>query len=206
LRVCFAQPSHPDRITSFSWFCSMSVSSRAFLYPTLPSGKGPRRPVPERVPFAPFLRAARLLYEGPWVAERYLAVRPPGGGGRGTAVAGTPPLPRRHAPLAPVATNERTEDSIRVYMSQPSFQPSPPLPLPPPPRAPPPRLVDERPDALLLVTRDILLRGTRGRAGITVARPRHALFAPKRQEPSLGVNFAVRIFPASPRIISKFNP
>ena len=27
------------------------------------------------IPFAPFLEAARLLYEGPWVAERYRAVR-----------------------------------------------------------------------------------------------------------------------------------
>ena len=28
-----------------------------------------------RIDFAPFLEAARLLYEGPWVAERYLAIR-----------------------------------------------------------------------------------------------------------------------------------
>jgi allophanate hydrolase len=29
---------------------------------------------PQEIDFAPFLQAARLLYEGPWVAERYLAV------------------------------------------------------------------------------------------------------------------------------------
>ena len=27
------------------------------------------------IDFAPFLETARLLYEGPWVAERYLAIR-----------------------------------------------------------------------------------------------------------------------------------
>ncbi len=31
---------------------------------------------PVEIDFAPFLEAARLLYEGPWVAERYLAARP----------------------------------------------------------------------------------------------------------------------------------
>ncbi len=31
---------------------------------------------PVEIDFAPFLEAARLLYEGPWVAERYLAAEP----------------------------------------------------------------------------------------------------------------------------------
>lgn len=31
--------------------------------------------VPVEIDFAPFLEVARLLYEGPWVAERYLAIR-----------------------------------------------------------------------------------------------------------------------------------
>ena len=31
--------------------------------------------VPVRIDFAPFLEAAHLLYEGPWVAERYAAIR-----------------------------------------------------------------------------------------------------------------------------------
>lgn len=31
---------------------------------------------PVEIDFAPFLEAARLLYEGPWVSERYLAVQP----------------------------------------------------------------------------------------------------------------------------------
>ena len=30
--------------------------------------------VPVEIDFAPFIEAARLLYEGPWVAERYAAV------------------------------------------------------------------------------------------------------------------------------------
>jgi hypothetical protein len=30
---------------------------------------------PVEIDFAPFLEAARLLYEGPWVAERYAAIR-----------------------------------------------------------------------------------------------------------------------------------
>ncbi|MGD9602230.1 MAG: allophanate hydrolase [Gammaproteobacteria bacterium] len=31
--------------------------------------------IPVHVDFAPFIEAARLLYEGPWVAERYVAIR-----------------------------------------------------------------------------------------------------------------------------------
>ena len=37
------------------------------------TGAGQRSAV--EIDFAPFLETARLLYEGPWVAERYVAIR-----------------------------------------------------------------------------------------------------------------------------------
>jgi len=176
-----------------SWLCFISVSSRAFLYPTLPStGRAPGAPSRSGCPSPRSSGPPGSCTRGPGSPSGTSPSDPRGAGDGDRPVRGL-----LHSPAVthPWHQGQQTKERRTPFGSACRNRHFNPLP---PPRAPPPRLVDERPDALLLVTRDILLRGTRGRAGITVARARRALFAPKRQGPSLGVNFAVRIFPLLP--------